>query len=506
MKIETQLRDDHQMKVVAEFEAETLEKYKRQAARKISQRAKIPGFRPGKAPYEVILRFYGDEAIIDEAKGLLVDEAYPKILDEAKIDPAAPGTLEEITVGDPIKASFLIPLEPTVEIGDYLTLRKKYSLKSLPEKKVDEFIARMQKNYATAEPVDHPAQDGDLVAIKLDAALTSPVGDEKAEVLKESPLQLVIGENNPEDNDFPYPGFADNLKGLAEKGEKTFKYNYPEDSKYDRLRGKEVEFHVVVESVKALHLPELNDEFAQSLGEFENVAKLREMVRTQLETQEKNDYEKTYFDELIDKLVKGAKVSFAPQTLEHEMEHVVESIQQDLGQQRMELETYLKTLKKEKEAWMEEEVKPAARRRLERSLVLDELARLEKIQVKNEELQEEFKSVISEMQYNTDAKQLQKQLKSERVANAIAMEAASRLLNRHVLDRLKDIATGKAEEKKEETEVIAEEKPAKAKKAAKKEAGAVEADVVVADSVESSVEEAVKTSKPKSTTKKSDKK
>lgn len=505
MKIETELRDDHQMKVIAEFEADALEKYKHQAARKLSQRAKVPGFRPGKAPYEVILRLYGTEAITDEAKGLLVDESYPKILDEAKINPAAPGTLEEISEGAPIKATFIIPLEPTVELGDYLALRKKYSVKAVTEKQAEDFITRMQKNYSTAEPVDHPAAEGDLVYLKLDTTLTSPGEDEKAEVLKDSPLQVVIGENDPNENDFPYPGFGENLKGLSEKDEKTFKYTYPEDSKYDRLRGKEVEFRAVVESVKALHLPELNDEFAQSVGEFENVAKLREMVHVQLEAQAKNDYEKTYFDGLIEKLVKESKVKFAPQTLKHEMEHVVESIEQDLAQQHMELETYLKTLKKEKAVWMEEDVKPAAQRRLERSLVLDELARKENIQVKNDELQEEFKKIINEMQYGADIKKLQKELKSERMANAIAMEAATRVLNRHVLDRLKDIATGKAEEKKTEPEAAGAEKPVKAKKAAKKVAA--EGEVVAEGEAVTETEEKVAEKAPKaSKTKKSDKK
>lgn len=469
MKIETKLQDDHQMKVVAEFEASLLEKYKHKAARNYASHAKIPGFRPGKAPYDVILRLYGEEALLDEAKGLLVEDNYPAILDEAKIEPAAPGSLLEISEGDPIKATFMIPLEPKVELGDYKSLRQKYAVKAVAEKQVDEFIERMRKNYATAEPADHPVVKGDLVYLKLDATLTKPVDDEKAEVLKESPLQVIIGESDPEANDFPYPGFGDNLVGLNEKGEKSFKYTYPEESKYDRLRGKEVEFHAVIESIKTLHLPELNDEFAQSLGDFENVAKLREAVRKQLETQASNEYDETYFEELYEKIVKDSKVKYAPQTLEHEMEHVVESIEHDLSHQHMELDTYLKTLKKEKAAWMEEDVKPAAIRRLERSLVLEELARQEKIEVKNEELQEEFKSVVSEMQYSMDIKQLQKQLKSEQFSNAVAMEAATRLLNRNLQDRLKEIVTGKAGETKTK-EGAAEGKPAKVKETAEKPA------------------------------------
>jgi trigger factor len=497
------------MKVVAEFEADLLEKYKRKAARKYSERAKVPGFRPGKAPYDVILRLYGEEAILDEAKGLLVDENYPVILEEAKIEPAAPGSLTEITDSNPIKATFLIPLEPTVELGDYKALRKKYAVKAVAEKQVDEFIERMRKNYATAEPSEKPAAKGDLVYLKLDATLTKPEGDEKAEVLKESPLQVVIGEKDPEENDFPYADFGDNLIGLKEKGEKTFKYTYAEDSKFDRLRGKEVEFHAVIESVKTLHLPELNDEFAQSLGEFENVSKLREMVRKQLEAQAKAEYDETYFEDLYEKLVKESKVKYAPQTLEHEMEHVVESIEHDLSHQHMELDTYLKTLKKEKAAWMEEEVKPAAIKRLERSLVLDELAKVEKIEIKNEELQEEFKNMISEMQYGSDIKKLQKQMKNEQFTNAVAMQAATRLLNRNLQERLKDIATGKAEEEKASA---AAEKPAKAKKVTEGEAEPAPAKKTTKKAAAETAEEpkpakkATKTAAATSETKKSDKK
>jgi trigger factor len=462
LKIETQARDDHQMKVIAEFETAALDQYKHQAARKIAEKAKIPGFRPGKAPYDVIVRLYGDAAIADEAVEIMVEKVYPDILTEAKIEPSAPGTLENIDKGDPLKFTFIVPLEPTVDLGDYRSARKEYSLKATSKKQVDEYIARLQKSYATAEPVERPAVDGDLVYIKLDATLLNPGEGDKPELLKESPLQVVIGENDAEQNDFPYTGFGDNLKKLAANDEKTIKYTYPADSKFEKLRGKEVDFHVTVQSVKTLHLPELTDEFAQTVGEFDTLEKLRESVKTQLENQARSEYEQDYFEALLDKLVADAKIKYPPQMLEHEMEHVVENVQEDLSRQKMELDTYLKTLKKEKAAWLEEEIKPAARKRLERSLFLDELAKVEKIEVKNDELQTEFTTMISEMQQTSDFKKLEKQLKNERVANAIAMQAATRLLNRHVLNRLKDIATGKADEIKSDEPV---EKPVKAVKA-----------------------------------------
>lgn len=490
MKIETEAREDHQMKVVAEFETSALDKYKGQAARKIAQKAKIPGFRPGKAPYDVIVRLYGDAAIEEEAVELMVEDVYPQILTEAKIEPSGPGTLEDLSKKDPIKFTFVVPLEPTVDLGKYRELRKKYSVKGVGKKEVDDFVERLKKNYATAEPVERPAAKGDLVYLKLDATILQPAEGDKPELLKDSPLQVVIGENDPEQNSFPYVGFGDNLVKLAAGDEKTFKYTYPADSRYEKLQGKEVEFHCKVESVKVLHLPEIDDAFAQTVGDFENVEKLHENIKAQLESREKEEYESVWYDELIDKLIAGATIKYPPHLVEHEMEHVVDSVKEDLARQRMELDTYLKTIKKEQAAWLEEDIKPVARKRLERSLVMDQLAKSENVQVKNEDLQSEFTTMLGEMQGSMDLKKLQKQLKNERVANALAMQAASRVMNRQVLERLKDIATGKADETPAAEGDKAETKP---KAASKKK---------VEPKSEESVEPAAEPVKVKKTTKK----
>ncbi|MBA3072078.1 MAG: trigger factor [Anaerolineae bacterium] len=498
MKIETQVLEDHQMKVIAEFETSALEKYKHQAARKIANKSKIPGFRPGKAPYDVILRIYGEEALSDEAVELMVEDIYPQMLTEAKIEPAAPGSLQDIDKGDPLKFTFVVPLEPTVDMAGYKDIRKKYTLKPVAAKEVDEFIDRLKRNYATAEPVERAAKVGDLVYIKLDAEILNPGEDDKPELLKDSPMQVVIGETDPNGNDFPYEGFGDNLVKLKAGGTKKVKYTYPADSRYEKLRGMDVEFSVLVESVKELKLPEFDDAFAQTVGEFESVDKLRESIHDQLESRARDEYESTWFEELIDQIVAQSVIKFPPQVVEHEMEHVVETVQEDLTRQKMELDTYLKTIKKEKDAWLEEDIKPVAKKRLERSLVMEEIAKLEKIQVKNEDLQEEVSNMIHEMQMqgNVDFKKLEKQLKNERIANNMAMQAASRLINRKTLDRMKEIATGKAEsapaaegassdaaakpaakkkaapkaEKSVEPAADAAEKPVKAKKPAKKAA------------------------------------
>lgn len=459
LKLNIETREDHQAKIIAEFDPSELDKYKFQAARRIASRAKVPGFRPGKAPYDVIARIYGEPAIEEDAIELMMEAVYPQVLTEAKIEPAAPGALEDVDKGDPIKFTFVVPLEPTVTLGNYREIRKKYSPKSVTEKQVDEFIERLQRTYATAEPVERPAETGDLVYLKVDATVQKPDKDENPELLKDHPLQLVIGEKDPEENDYPYPGFGDNIIGLVAEEQKKFKYTYPKDSKFEKLRGKVVEFNVLLQSIKKLTLPQLNDEFAKMFGEYETFAQLRATVKEQLVARQTSEYDETYYEEILDEIVKAATVKYPPQVLEHEMEHIVENVTHDLSHQKMELDVYLKTINKEKAAWMEEEVKPAAAKNLAKSLVMQELAKVEEIKIANEDLQTEVTGMLSQMQQSADPKVIGKQLKNKNYVNALTMEAASRVMNRKVFERIKDIATGQAEAAVAETK-----KPAKGKK------------------------------------------
>ncbi|MCE1253887.1 MAG: trigger factor family protein, partial [Anaerolineae bacterium] len=116
MKIETQPIENHQIKVVAELEGESLEPYKQRAARQIARDAKIPGFRPGKAPFAVIKRLYGEELIEKQAVEIMIDDIYPKVLEEANIKPGGAGSLEDIISSNPPKFSFLIPLMPETKL------------------------------------------------------------------------------------------------------------------------------------------------------------------------------------------------------------------------------------------------------------------------------------------------------------------------------------------------------------------------------------------------------
>ena len=227
MKIETTPRDDHQVSIIAEFETEFMEKYKRQAARKISQETKVPGFRPGKAPYDIIRRMYGDEAIQKEAIELMLDKVYPDVLKEAGIEPGGPGSLEEVISQDPPKLSFVVPLAPKVELGDYRSIRKEYNPPSVAEDEVDRVIKNLRANYSTAEPVDRAIEEGDLVSVKVSGEFTHPAEGEETVAIKENTVQMIVGENEFETDDWPYEGFTRVLVGLNEKDEQRNRLSIP---------------------------------------------------------------------------------------------------------------------------------------------------------------------------------------------------------------------------------------------------------------------------------------
>ncbi len=123
MKIDTVQQDDHQIKLTVEVEPETLEGAKKKAGKKISGKVKVPGFRPGKAPYSVVLRQVGEAAILEEALDILLQDIYPSIIEEAKIEPYGPGSLQNVVTMEPPTFEFMVPLAPEVELGDYRALR-----------------------------------------------------------------------------------------------------------------------------------------------------------------------------------------------------------------------------------------------------------------------------------------------------------------------------------------------------------------------------------------------
>jgi len=469
LKIESEPREDHQMQLTVEFEPELFEKYKHQAARKIARESKVPGFRPGKAPFDVVKRVFGEKAIDEQALDLLIDGTYPEIIKQADLKPSGPASIEKIESLDPLKLNIVIPLTPVVDLGDYRSIREEYNPTTMNPDEVDKFIHNLQKSYASVEPVERPIQGSDLVSLSIVGKLSTPIEGEKEEVIKETPQQVIIQTEDQEKTDeWPFPGFTQLLIGLSAGDEKTISHTYPEDAKDEKLRGKDVEFHIRITTVKSMKLPDLNDEFAQTVGEFDSFETLRKSITDRLEQKANSEYEQAFYTRIVDKIREHASLKYPPQVLDEEVNRVLDRFNQDLARQKRDLETYLKLRKIDKQSFIENEVKPAAISQLERYLILNEVATLEKLELDQKELGTEITETVNEMEQSGEYKKARKNLSPQKLANAVAMDAASRLMNRNTLNRLKDIVTGKLEsipapqppvDEGESTPVVTEEKP-----------------------------------------------
>ncbi|MDP3184342.1 MAG: trigger factor, partial [Anaerolineales bacterium] len=294
MKIETQPRDDHQLSMTVEIETERLESARHRAARKISERSKIPGFRPGKAPYDVVRRLYGDATVTEDAIELLVDEVYPQALKQAEVNPAGPGSLEKVESLEPPKFIFTVPLEPTVDLGDYRAIRLAYDWQAPGEDKVDEAIDELRRMYSTTDTVDRPVQEGDFAIIDIKGANaqhllgTQPEANEAPVIERLGHPIFVradrVGAAHEKEAEWPFAGFSRKLLSMIVGESKNFVHQYDKEDKDEDVRGLTVNFEATLKAVRGVKLPELNDEFAaRQVGSFESLSALRDVVRANLE-------------------------------------------------------------------------------------------------------------------------------------------------------------------------------------------------------------------------------
>lgn len=485
MNIEKTIEENHEAKLVVEVDADKMDQYKKRAAREISKRGKIAGFRPGKAPYHLVVQNYGEQAIIEQAVDFFIDAEYSNILKEAEVEPGASGRLESIDSLEPPKMTFLVPLAPEIDLGDYHALRMPYEWSEPSQEEVDKALDELRQMYATTADVKREVQEGDYVLVD--------VNSETLEVSRTGFAAFVRKEER--DAEWPYNGFAKELIGLKPEDKKTIKHTFPDDWDVEELKGKEVEMEVTVKTVRAVTLPEVDDDFAKTVGAGETLDELMETIRKDVENRSKVEYDDKYFVDLIEKIKEGATFKYHQHSLDHEGEHVLEDLSNRLAQQNMDLETYFKVRNTTQEQFIEAEVKPVAKKRFERSLILDEIVRKEELEVDNQSLDAEFNQTLSALTMQgldlnkvKGGRQGQQQL-----AQVVAMESANRVLTRRALEMLKSIAVGEyksPEERRAEAEAAAKEaeEAAKAEEESQSKESAPEAesaeDVPEADMVE----------------------
>ena len=427
--------------LTVELEPEDENPFLERSYRRTVSRINIPGFRRGKAPRHIVESMVGRATLLQEALDFMVPETLDKVLTDEEVSAFGEPSIE-VTDLEPVSFTATVPLEPTIDLGDYLSIRVDHEPVEIGEEQVDDVISRIQEEQAVWEPVERAAEYGDRLNLDVNGEIDGEL------VVDDHDVEYVPNE----DNVLPFPGFAPNLVGLSEDDESEFNVTIPEDYPREQYAGKEVQFKVSVLSVKQKSVPELDDEFAKSVGDgFDDVEALRANIRESLTNQAEATSRNELEQKSLEALCEAAVVNASPILYERELEAMQADRERMLRQQGLDLPTYLRFMGKSNEEFLEE-MRPSAERRLVGGLVMRKLAEVEEIEISDEDIQSETDRLF-EMSTGDEAEQesldnLRQFLDSQSTRDNIR----SSLHSRRVLERLTDITQGKLDETDEEPE------------------------------------------------------
>lgn len=468
MKIEQQPLDHCELQLTIELDAAQVEEAKRKAARKLAQKYAIPGFRKGKAPYEIVVRNVGEGSVLEAALDDLTQTVYQKALDELDLDPIGPGQMTDAKLDPPV-FTFTVPLRPEIDLGNYRDVRLGYTEAAVTEEALDEALDHMREHEAVLEPAERPAQTGDVVTMDVSGKLilrpaessvesasaeATPAPDSGSEAPTEPTEEFLMDDKDVEllldpKLNWPASGFAEKLAGIQADEDRHIELTFPDDYANESLRGKLAHFEVKCKGVKSRTLPEWDDELAKSLGEYESLADMRQKVNETLLAQAKRRVDDEYAKSAMDIVVAGSTVKYPPYLLDRELEEMMGDLDRRLREQNLTLEDYKKVTNRTDEQ-VREELEPSARERLRRSLVLSKVIELEGLTVGDEELNSRVE-VMSAF-FGKDADRYRKLMSDERARRSVRYD----MLSEQAVQRVAAIAKGENPPLPAKTEIIQE--------------------------------------------------
>jgi len=399
-------------------QADAMEK----AYRRLAPRVQIRGFRPGKAPRPLIEKQLGHHRILHEAVDILLPEVYKQALEENDITPAGQPVLEEFDdEAVPLVFKAVVPLQPVIDLGDYKSIRVAKDPVTVDEKRIEETMTSLRRQYGTVEPVDRAAAEGD----RLTASVTAQVGD--ATIYQDEDVEFRLLP------DLGLPGMFEAVAGMKKGEEKKSTAMLPEDFNDSRYAGKEVEYDIKVNEVKEEKLADLDDAFAQGVGEgFETVKALEERIRTDIEKGEQDAANSKLQSEAVDALVAQATIDYPAVLVEHEVDHILEDQSNLPATDPTAQQLYLSRLGKSEEE-VRATVREDAEARLKRSLVLSKFADAENIVVEDADVESEIDTMLSGA--GEQAAQLRPLFDNEQTRESLQRT----LLTRKTLERLAEL-------------------------------------------------------------------
>lgn len=382
MSLQVEKLEKNMAKLTIEVSAEDLDKAMEKAYQKQKSRISLPGFRKGKVPRQMIEKMYGPEIFYDDAANALIPKAYSEAYDECDLEIVSRPEINivQIEKGKSFIFTADVATKPEVKLGEYKGLEVDKVSTRVTQKEVDAKIQEeAEKNAREVVVTDRPVADGDEVILDFEGF----VDGEAFEGGKGENYPLTIGSGSF------IPGFEEQLVGAEAEKEVEVKVTFPEDYHAEELKGKEAVFKCTVHEIKAKELPEIDDEFAAEVSEFDTLEEYKADVKAKIKEQKAADGKRNQEDQAVEQAVKNAEYEIPQPMIDTQTTQMVEDFAQRIQSQGITLEQYFQFTGLTAEKMMED-MKPQAIKRIETRLVLEAIAKAENIEITDEKVDEEL--------------------------------------------------------------------------------------------------------------------
>ncbi|KKS66044.1 MAG: trigger factor, trigger factor [Parcubacteria group bacterium GW2011_GWC1_43_12] len=429
MNITTKKLPHSEIEMLIELDPQEWGGFFNKAAKELSQNLEIPGFRPGKAPQNLAERHLGEGKILERAADSAIRDSYFKAAEREGIFPVSAPKIQvlKIAKGNSFEFKANVSVMPQIEIGDYKKISQGEKIKKPNEIKLDqkeiesaiEWIRNSRTKYAA---VSRAARKGDRAEVDFAAKREGKIISEGES--KNHPL--VLGEGKF------VPGFEEKLEGMKEGEEKKFSLIFPNDFHDKELANKQIDFEVKMKIVQEAQKPELNDEFAKSLGGFESFEALKKSVSEGMKKEKEQKEKESWRAKILEKIARNSKADIPAVLIDSELSKMEQEMEMSVSEMGLDFETYSRNIKKTREE-LKEEWLPKAKSRVMAALVLGEIAKKENINVPESEVEEEANKFL--LRY-PDIKAARNQIDMDRLKEY----TRGSLVNEKVFKRLEEFS------------------------------------------------------------------
>lgn len=403
MSLQVENLEKNMAKLTIEVPASEFEKALQSAYNKQKKSISVPGFRKGKVPRQMVEKMYGPEIFYEDAANELIPTAYEEELKNCDLEIVSRPTVDivQIKKGENFIFTAEVAVKPEVTLGEYKGMEVDKTSTRVTQKEVEAKIKEeAEKNARTVTVEGRPVQDGDEVILDFEGF----VDGEAFEGGKGENYPLTIGSGSF------IPGFEEQLVGAEAEKEVEVKVTFPEEYHAEELKGKDAVFKCTIHEIKEKQIPEIDDEFAAEVSEFDTLDEYKADVKAKIKEQKENEGKQKKEDQAVEKAVANAAMEIPEAMIDEQVRQMVNEFAQNMQYQGISFEQYCQitgmTLEK-----VQEETRPQAVKRIETRLVLEAIAKAENIEVTEERLDEEIKKMAES--YNMEADKLKELMGEE---------------------------------------------------------------------------------------------